>query len=87
MGLHSGPLLLLAASVVWWLACWPLVPKITGSIPAEAIRFFVRKNHSMPLSHDADMRHVKEPCDLCGTGQIDRPFLARNSVLHVSHVA
>jgi hypothetical protein len=44
MGLHSGPLLLLATSVVWWLACWPLVPKIEGSIPAEAIRFSGRKN-------------------------------------------
>jgi hypothetical protein len=25
----------LAASVVFWLACWPLVPKIAGSNPAE----------------------------------------------------
>jgi hypothetical protein len=29
-----------AASVVWWLACWPLVPKIAGSNRAEAVRFF-----------------------------------------------
>jgi hypothetical protein len=28
-----------AASVVWWLACWPLVPKFAGSNPAEAVGF------------------------------------------------
>jgi hypothetical protein len=27
-----------------WLACWPLVPMITGSPPAEAVGFFGRKN-------------------------------------------
>ena len=32
-----------AASVVKWLACWPLVPKIAGSILAEAVGFFGRK--------------------------------------------
>jgi hypothetical protein len=26
------------------LACWPLVPKIAGSNPAEAVGFFGRKN-------------------------------------------
>jgi hypothetical protein len=33
-----------AASVVYLLACWPLVPKIAGSLPAKAIGFFGRKN-------------------------------------------
>jgi hypothetical protein len=28
------------ASVVWWLACWPLVPQFAGSIPTEAVGFF-----------------------------------------------
>jgi hypothetical protein len=28
------------ASVVWWLACWPLVPEFAGSIPTEAVGFF-----------------------------------------------
>jgi hypothetical protein len=32
--------LTLTASVVWWLACWPLVPEFAGSIPAEAVGFF-----------------------------------------------
>jgi hypothetical protein len=27
------------ASVVWWLACWPLVPEFAGSNPAEAVGF------------------------------------------------
>jgi len=26
------------------VACWPLVPKIAGSNPAEAVGFFGRKN-------------------------------------------
>jgi hypothetical protein len=26
------------------VACWPLVPKVTGSNPAEAVGFFGRKN-------------------------------------------
>jgi hypothetical protein len=30
----------LTASVVWWLACWPLVPEFAGSIPTEAVGFF-----------------------------------------------
>jgi hypothetical protein len=34
----------LAASAVWWLAWWPLVLKIAGSNPTEA----VEKIHSMP---------------------------------------
>jgi hypothetical protein len=33
-----------AASVVWWLACWPLVPKFARSNLAEAVGFFGRKN-------------------------------------------
>jgi hypothetical protein len=38
-----------AASVVWWLACWPLVPKLAGSTPAEAVGFFsCEKILSMP---------------------------------------
>jgi hypothetical protein len=37
-----------AASVFKWLACWPLVPNITGSLPAEAVGFFGRKILSMP---------------------------------------
>jgi hypothetical protein len=35
---------LLAASVVYWLVCWPLVPKIVGLNPAKAVGFFGRKN-------------------------------------------
>jgi hypothetical protein len=31
------------ASVVWWLACWPLAPNIAGSLPTEAVEFFGRK--------------------------------------------
>jgi hypothetical protein len=26
--------------LVWWLACWPLVPEFAGSIPTEAVGFF-----------------------------------------------
>jgi hypothetical protein len=45
-----------------------------------------------PSAHVADLRHVKEPCDLRGigiAGQIDRRFLAqfRHSLTEVSHVA
>jgi hypothetical protein len=37
------------ASVVLWLACWPLVPEFAGSNPAEAVGFSVfRKIHSTP---------------------------------------
>jgi hypothetical protein len=33
---RGGSVLGWAASVVWWLACWPLVPEFAGSIPTEA---------------------------------------------------
>jgi hypothetical protein len=29
----------MTASVVWWLACWLLVPEFAGSNPAEAVGF------------------------------------------------
>jgi hypothetical protein len=31
----------LAASVVYGFACWPLEPKIAGSLPTEAVGFFI----------------------------------------------
>jgi hypothetical protein len=31
----------LAASVVYGFACWPLVPKIAGSLPTETVGFFL----------------------------------------------
>jgi hypothetical protein len=53
------------------VACWPLVPKFTGSNPAEAVGFFRAKKNPQHaffggevkavLSHVADLRHVKEP--------------------------
>jgi hypothetical protein len=36
--------IVITALVVYWLSSWPLVPKIAGSLPAEAVRFFRRKN-------------------------------------------
>jgi hypothetical protein len=33
---HLGKL----SVVVWWLACWLLVPEFAGSNPAEAVGFF-----------------------------------------------
>jgi hypothetical protein len=30
--------------VVQWLTCWPLVPKIAGSLLAEGVGFFGQKN-------------------------------------------
>jgi len=51
------------------LACWPLVPKLAGSNPAEAVGFLRAEKSSarLPsegkesrLSHVADLRHVKD---------------------------
>jgi hypothetical protein len=49
----------LATSVVWWLACWPLVPEFAGSNPAEVVGFFSvqEKILSMPSFGG----EVKEP--------------------------
>jgi hypothetical protein len=50
--------------------CWPLVPKLAGSNPAEAVGFFRVKKSPARLpsegkesrwSHVVDLRHVKEP--------------------------
>jgi hypothetical protein len=38
--------LILTASVVWWLACWPLVPEFAGSNPAEVVGFFRYRKRS-----------------------------------------
>jgi hypothetical protein len=62
-----------ATSVVRWLACWPLVHKIAGSNPAEAVWFFGWKKSSECLPSEgkqsclpnvADLRHVKQPYNL-----------------------
>jgi hypothetical protein len=71
-----------------------LVLNIAGSIPGDAVELFGRKNPQ----HAFLRRRSKAVCpmsQICGmlknpaiyvevgiTGQIDRPFLARNSVLH-----
>jgi hypothetical protein len=34
------------ASVVRWLACWPLVPEFAGSNPAEVVGFFQYMQHA-----------------------------------------
>jgi hypothetical protein len=65
--------------VVWWGECWSLVPKIAGSS---------EKIHSgsktvSPMSQIFGM--LKNPViyvEVGITGQINRQFLARNSVLH-----
>jgi hypothetical protein len=78
-----------AVLVVLGLACWPLVPKIAGLNPAEAIGFFRRKNPQ----HAFLWRGSKAICpmlQICGmlknpviymevgiAGQIDWPFLAQ----------
>jgi hypothetical protein len=60
-----------------WLACWPLVPKLVGSNPAEAVGFFGRNNpqHAFfrrgSLSHVAALRHVKEPSNYVEVGFSD----------------
>jgi hypothetical protein len=56
---------LLAASVVYWLACRPLVPKIAGLNPAKAVGFFGQKNPQ----HAFLRRGSKAACpmsQLCG---------------------
>jgi hypothetical protein len=49
-------------SVVWWLACWPLVAQFAGSNPAEAVGFF--SVHEKILSMLSFGGEVKEsvPC-------------------------
>jgi hypothetical protein len=57
------PLLRVAALVVYWLACWPLVPKIAGSNPAD---FFRHKNtqHAFLQKGSKTVRPVSQ---ICGT--------------------
>jgi hypothetical protein len=80
-----------AASVVWWLARCPLVPKIAGSNPAKDFGFFGRKNPQ----HASLRRGSKAVClmsQICGMlkkpaitwksdclVKFDRSFLAHNS--------
>jgi hypothetical protein len=51
------------ASVVWWLACWPLVPEFAGSIPTSACLPSEGKYNN--LSHVPTLGHVKNP-SFCG---------------------
>jgi hypothetical protein len=57
---HSD--LLSDTSVVWWLACWLLVPEFAGSNLAEVIGFFLA--HEKILSMPSFGGEVKEsvPC-------------------------
>ena len=69
------------------------VPKIAGSIPAEAVGFFERKKSTACLpwgGGEVKPSPMSQICAACQrtlglveveiTGKIDRPFLARNSV-------
>jgi hypothetical protein len=69
----------LEASMVYWLPCWPLVPKIAGSIPAEAVGFFGWKSpqHAFfrkgskalcPMSQICGM--LKNPLINCGSRKL-----------------
>jgi hypothetical protein len=71
------------------VACWPLVPKFTGSKPAEAFGFFGRKNsqhaffrrRSKAVCPMSCLRHVKEPksdVEVVTFGKISQPFLAHS---------
>jgi hypothetical protein len=50
-----------AALVVYWLACWPLVPKIVGSKPSD---FSGRKNPQHAFLRGEVKPSV--PCQTCG---------------------
>jgi hypothetical protein len=90
-----------AATLISWLACWSLVPKIVGSNPAEAFGFFGRKILSMPYfggevnpsvpcrRFSACKRNLRFTLKLESAGKIDRLFLAQfhPSLTEVSHVA
>jgi hypothetical protein len=66
----------IAASVVLWLACWPLVFKITGSLPAEAIGFFGQKNPK----HAFLRRGSKAVCTMSQIfGMVKNPIIYRGS--------
>jgi hypothetical protein len=58
--------LIQTASVVWWLACWPLVPKFAGSDPAEAVGFFGRKNpqHAFLRRGSKAVDHMSQLCGM-----------------------
>ena len=80
--MHNVPLsfliylLYLTASVVKWLACWPLALKFAGSNPAEAVGFFGPKNPQ----HAFLWRGSKRICpmsQLCG--------MSKNLVIYVNY--
>jgi hypothetical protein len=80
--------------VVLGLACWPLVPKIAGSNPPEAVGFFRQKNpeHAKKsrLSHVEICVTLKNPViyvEVSITGQINWPFLTRKPHLSLTEVS
>jgi hypothetical protein len=83
-----------AASTVWWLACWPLVPKIAGSNPAEAVGFFGQKYPQnalfrrgskavCPMSQICGMS--KNPTVYRGSRNLQAKFLGHFSPASVLH--
>jgi hypothetical protein len=65
-----------AASVVWWLAFWPLVLKIADLLPAEAVGLFGRKSPQ----HAFLQKGIKAVCpilQICGMSK--NPIIYRGS--------
>jgi hypothetical protein len=44
------------------VACWPLVPKLAGSNPAEAVGFFMAKKSPARLPFGREVKAVLFPC-------------------------
>jgi hypothetical protein len=67
---------LTAASVVEWLAYWPMIPKIAGSLPAEAVGFFGGKNPQ----HTFIQKGSKAVCLMSQIfGMLKNPLIYRES--------
>ena len=64
------------ASVVQWLAFWPLAPKFAGSNPAEAVGFFRRKNPQQAFLRRGSKR-ICPMSQLCG--------MSKNLVIYVNY--
>jgi hypothetical protein len=80
------------ASVVWWLACWPLVPEFAGFKPVGFFQYMKKSSACLPsegkwknVSHAPALRHVKDrstAVNYIRTSQIPVAFKSKGPPWH-----
>jgi hypothetical protein len=70
---NVSPVTVFIATSVEWLACWPLVPKLAGSNPAEAVGFDFSGEKILSMPSFGGEVKPSAPC--CSFAACKKPYI------------